>query len=111
MKHLYILPLLIAALSVTLNISANQADSTIIRNGNTFIKTVKVQEPVKAQATPYTYEIKDVQYPIYITQNGRCYIVRTSKNGNEYKQYIPENIAKLICYEMGIEYKETKKND
>ena len=99
-----------AALFAAITMSANQADSTIIRDGNTFIKTVTVHSP-KSQATPYTYEIKDVQYPIYITQNGRCYIVRTSKNGNEYKQYIPENIAKLICYEMGIEYKETKKND
>lgn len=108
MKRLFILAAV--TLFVTVAVSAAQSDTTIIRQGNTFIKTVKVQESkTTSQLTPYTYEIKDEQYPIYITSNGRCYIVRISKNGNEYKQYIPENVAKLICLEMGVEYKEKQK--
>ena len=58
--------------------------------------------------TEYTYTIKGVVYPIYITKNGRCYIIRTSKNGNEYKQYLEEDIARQICNELGITYKESK---
>ena len=58
--------------------------------------------------TEYTYTIKGVVYPIYITKNGRCYIIRTSKNGNEYKQYLAEDIARQICNELGITYKESK---
>lgn len=105
MKRLIILAA--ATLFVAVAVSAAQSDTTIVRNGNTFTKTVTVKESkTTSQLTPYTYEIKDVQYPIYITTNGRCYIVRTSKNGNEYKQYLPENIARTICAEMNIEYKE-----
>ena len=58
--------------------------------------------------TEYTYTIKGVVYPIYITKNGRCYIIRTSKNGNDYKQYLKEDIARQICNELGITYKESK---
>ena len=103
---------LMAVLCMAISVSANQADSTIIRSGNTFIKTQQVKEAkATAQLTDYTYQIKDVDYPIYITSNGRCYIIRVSKNGNEYKQYVPENVAKLICYEMGVEYKELHKKN
>ena len=105
MKRLIILATV--TLFVAVAVSAAQSDTTIVRNGNTFTKTVTVKESkTTSQLTSYTYEISGEKYPIYITSNGRCYVVRTSKKGNEYKQYLPENIARTICSEMGIEYKE-----
>ena len=79
------------------------------REGNNFTKTVTVAAS-QDSLTTYTFTVKDVVYPIWVTKSGRCYIVRTSKNGNQYRQYIEESIARQICKEMGIEYVETKKS-
>lgn len=75
------------------------------RDGNNFTvtKTITNSQDVK---TVYTYTIKDTVYPIYITKNGRCYIIRTSKNGNEYRQYLSKEISLEICKELNTEYKE-----
>ena len=75
------------------------------RNNNNFTQVTTTTSDTK---TEYTYTIKDKVYPIYITKNGRCYIIRTSKNGKDYKQYLEENIARQICNELGITYKESK---
>jgi hypothetical protein len=75
------------------------------REGNNFTveKTIHQSSDVQTQ---YTFTIKDNIYPIWITKNGRCYIIRTSKNGNQYKQYLNKDICLQICQEMNIEYKE-----
>lgn len=75
------------------------------REGNNFTQVSNIKQANDTQ-TEYTYTIKDIVYPIWVTKNGRCYIVRTSKNGNEYKQYLEENISRQICKELGIEYVE-----
>ena len=75
------------------------------RSNNNFTQVTTTTSDIK---TEYTYTIKGVVYPIYITKNGRCYIIRTSKNGNDYKQYLEEDIARQICNELGITYKESK---
>ena len=54
----------------------------------------------------YTYTVGVNIYPIWITLSGRCYIVRLSKEGREYRQYMPEDIARQICAELGKEYVE-----
>ena len=62
---------------------------------------------VKAQPrlTPYKWEdSKGNQYPIYMGPSGACYVVRVSKNGNEYKQYLGEEISRDICLKMGVAY-------
>lgn len=46
--------------------------------------------------TKYYYMTTDgTKYPIYMSQSGKCFIIRKSKNGREYKQYLPE-ITKQI---------------
>ena len=42
--------------------------------------------------TPYTYVAADgTKYPIYISGNGKYFIIRKSKKtGKEYRQYLPE---------------------
>lgn len=84
------------------------SQDTYTREGNNFTKTETVTTS-QDSLTTYTYTYKAVVYPIYITKNGRCYIVRMSKKGNEYRQYLDESIARQICKEMGIEYKESNK--
>lgn len=81
------------------------AETVVERNGDTFVQTKTVTTSKDTQ-TKFTYEIKDTKYPIFITKNGRCYIMRTSKNGNDYKMYLSEDIARQICKELGVEYKE-----
>lgn len=78
---------------------------SVNREGNNFtqVQTVKQSED---KQTKYTYTIKDKVYPIWITKNGRCYIIRTSKNGNDYKQYLPEEVSRQICIELGVTYVE-----
>lgn len=75
------------------------------REGNNFTVEKTIQQSSDVQ-TQYTFTIKDNVYPIWITKNGRCYIIRTSKNGNQYKQYLNKEICLQICQEMNIEYKE-----
>lgn len=53
------------------------------------VRTIKVEE---AERTEYTYTIKGVVYPIYKSKKGAFYIVRTSKNGKQYRQYLPKEL-------------------
>ena len=55
--------------------------------------------------TLYTYSIGDIVYPIYITPQGRCYVIRTAKNGTQYKQHLAEEICLQVCKELNLEYK------
>ena len=69
------------------------AQSEIKREGNTFVQvqsdTVSLKNDTKTQ---YTYKAKDGrEYPIYLSKNGKAFIVRVSKKtGREYKQYLPQ---------------------
>lgn len=73
---------------------------SVIRNGKTFIEQVDstkrraVKEPTK---TEYTYVDKNgTSYPIYLSSNGKAFIVRTSKRtGKAYRQYLPEITKQL----------------
>ena len=82
-----------------------EGSKQVTREGNNFTQVTTLQQSSDMQ-TVYTYTVKDIVYPIWITKNGRCYIVRTSKNGNQYKQYLDKEICLQICQELNIEYKE-----
>jgi len=85
-------------------------------DGNTYRPTLAVtknvpQKDSTVSATPYTYEVKGIKYPIHIGKTGSCYIVRTSKKtGKEYRQYLGEEISRDICTKMGRVYKAKKSN-
>ena len=89
---------------------ANDSTKVVIREGNNF-SFAQTQKKGKSETkTEYTFTIKDVAYDVYISGNGRCYIYRVSqKTGNMYKYYLPENVARTICAELGIEYVELTK--
>ena len=88
---------------------------TYKREGNKFVKeNVKpeVSEKTPDVLTKYTYEVKvkgePHEFPVYITKNNACYIVRTSNRGKQYKEYLPKELAATIAQEMGRKVKEAK---
>ena len=79
------------------------AQSEVKREGTTFVEVqsnkVSLENCTKTQ---YTYKTKDgKEYPIYLSKNGKAFIVRVSKKtGKEYKQYLPQ-ITELITNKEG----------
>lgn len=83
------------------------------RSGKTFI-AISNEKSRTTISTPTTYTYKDTDgktYPIYVGKTGSCYILRVSKNGNEYRKYLGKEISAQICKEMGIEYKPKTKGE
>lgn len=86
-------------------------------DGNTYrsVASVTKNVPQKDSATsitPYTYEVKGVNYPIHIGHTGSCYIVRVSKkSGKQYRQYLGEEISRDICHKMNRQYTAKKKSN
>lgn len=93
----------LVAIIATMFICVNAQE--VKRDGDNFT-VEKVLHQSNDVQTKYTFTVKDVVYPIWITKNGRCYIVRISKNGKQYKQYLNKDICLEICHEMNVEYKE-----
>lgn len=69
----------------------------VVRNGNTFTEVSKKKQKEAFKATPYTYVASNgTKYPIYISGNGKYFIIRKSaKTGKEYRQYLP-NVNKEL---------------
>lgn len=100
MKKFFIAAIMLLALGV--NNSSIYAQS-VERNGKTFtqVTTSKKSKPTK---TEYTWkDSKGVEYPIYISKSGACFVFRTSKKtGKKYKQYLPKEVSTEIARELGI---------
>ena len=84
---------------------------TYKQEGNTFSSVKVTKSTVISDKTPYTWkDSKDKEYPIYISQSGSCYIIRTSnKTGKEYRQYLPVEVSEQICKQLNREYKVKNK--
>ena len=73
---------------------------SVTRQGNVFVqdssKSNKIQKD-HPLLTKYYYLASDgTKYPIYMSANGKCFIIRTSsKTGKQYKQYLPEVTKQL----------------
>lgn len=71
---------------------------SVKREGKVFVEQDTKKEPTSnAKKTEFTYKAKDGKtYPIYLSKNGKAFIVRTSKkSGKEYRQYLPEVTEQL----------------
>lgn len=77
------------------------------RDGNTFESTAVTKSKVEPIKTKFTYKDTDnIDYPIYISSTGSCFINKISKNTNKgYRKYLGPDISKDICKELNIEYK------
>ena len=64
-------------------------------------------EPIVTNCT--WIDSKGVSYPIFMSQTGSCYIIKTSaKTGKEYKSYLKPDVSQDICKKLGKTY--TPKN-
>lgn len=105
MKKLFIMAAMLLALSV--NNSSTYAQS-VKREGTTFVVSSS-RKSAESTKTKFTWKVGDVEYPIYISSTGSCYIIKVSKKtGKEYKQYLPKEVCAEIAKELGIEYKPKK---
>lgn len=92
MKKLFLSVLV--ALSI---FSASAQQFSFDREGNNFTAVSTTSRASADIKTPYTWEIKGVKYPIYLTKRNKCYIKRVSKNtGKEYKQYLSAEVTAEI---------------
>ena len=107
MKKFFIMVALVLG---TMTAVANDSTHVVIREGNNF-SFAQTQKKGKSETkTEYTFTINDKAYDVYISGNGRCYIYRVSqKTGKVYKSYLPEEVARTICNELGVEYVELNK--
>lgn len=99
MKKIIIIIAAIAAFSVT------SYSQDFVRNGKTF-EQVKKSSVKTEEKTGFTWkDSKGNSYDIYIGKSGACYIKKVSKKtGNEYRQYLGEEISRDICKSLGREY-------
>ena len=96
------------AMLIIASVSASYAQN-YTKDGKTY-KSEKTIKQSSERETGFTWEdSKGIQYPIYMSKSGSCYIKKISKKtGNEYKQYLGEEVSKDICKQLGVEYKPTK---
>lgn len=107
MRKLIITALMLLGLSIGV-----QAQS-VVREGMTF-KSVTKSSNAKADTLLTAYKFEDSKgtlYPIIVNkQTGRCWVwKKSSKTGKIYKMYVSTEIAKTVCKELGINYKEVNK--
>ena len=61
-------------------------------------ENIQIQEFEK---TGFTWkDSKGDEYPVYIAHTGSCFIIRTSKSGDEYRAYLGEEVSKQIRKEL-----------
>ena len=82
------------------------------RRGDDFVSSSTTsrtkKEPVK---TTHNWIVGDKSYPIYRSDSGSCFIIKTSqKTGKEYRQYLGEEVSREICREDGFPYKGKSKS-
>lgn len=102
---------LLIAVALVLGMVSAQAQESFTRKGNTFTQVTKSNpRDVRANAdkTAYTWQDeKGQEYPIWIARTGSCFVILTSKAGNEYRKWLGREISAQICQELGHEYKPT----
>jgi hypothetical protein len=75
---------IILGLSFGLNAQTIQKDA----QGNYIaVKAPKIDEKPTDTGNTFT-DTKGNVFPVYISKNGKLFVIRTSKAGNQYKQYL-----------------------
>ena len=109
-RRLLVLLLITICCALVANADNNK---TFVKSGTTYTNSSTGREKANSipVATGCTWvNSKGVQYPVYISESGSCYIIKISKKTNkEYKQYLKPDVSQDICKSIGREYKAKKK--
>lgn len=108
-RRLLILLLIIISCSMIANADDNKSYKC---EGNTYISsTGRVKASTELIPTGFNWtDSKGVNYPIYISNSGSCFIIKTSaKTNKEYRCYLKPDVSRDICKKLGKEYKGKKK--
>ena len=107
-RRLLALILMIICISMIANADDNKGFKC---EGTTYSSMGRVNNSSAPTSTNFTWtDSKGKQYPIYISNSGSCYVIKTSKKtGKEYKQYLKPEISQDICKKLNKEYKDKKK--
>ena len=105
-RRLFAIILFIICISMIAN-----ADNKYKCVNNTYSSTGRVNNSSAPISTGFTWsDSKRNKYPIYISNSGSCYVIKTSKKtGKEYKNYLGPEISQDICSKLGKIYKGKKK--
>ena len=76
--------------------SSSPTEDTVLHNIDS--ENGKFQEFEK---TGFTWkDSKEDEYPVYIAHTGSCFIIRTSKSGDDYRAYLGEEVSEQIRKEL-----------
>ena len=108
-RRLLVLLLIVIGCSMIANADDNKSYKC---EGNTYISsTGRVKASTELVPTGFNWtDSKGVNYPIYISNSGSCFIIKTSaKTNKEYRCYLKPDVSQDICAKLGREYKAKKK--
>lgn len=61
-------------------------------------ENIQIQDFIK---TDFTWkDSKGDEYPVYIAHTGSCFVIKTSKSGEEYRAYLGEEVSEQINKEL-----------
>lgn len=103
--------LFIIMIVCTVSIACADNDKSFNKDGNVYSSVSKSKSSSTPVNTGFTWQDSNgVSYPIYISDSGSCYVIKTSKKtGKEYKNYLGPEISQDICNRLGREYKSKSK--
>lgn len=79
------------------------------RSSDTFVVNSTSRSKSELTKTRFIYKDSDNKnYPIYISETGSCFIIKTSKTGKKYYRILGEKISKQVCKELNRPYKKGK---
>ena len=57
--------------------------------------------------TKFTWkDSKGNEFPVYMNSGGSCFIIRTSKSGEDYRAYLGKEVSKQISRELELKEKQ-----
>lgn len=61
----------------------------------------QIYEKSKFTKTGFTWkDSKDDEYPVYMAYTGSCFVIKTSRSGEDYRVYLGEEVSKQINNEL-----------
>ena len=76
--------------------SNSPTEDSVLHNTNS--EHIQIQEFEK---TGFTWrDSKGDEYPIYIAHTGSCFVIKTSKSGEDYRAYLGEEVSEQIRKEL-----------